>query len=111
LGGFNTRDRDYADLYRLLDLHNLVAIDVLTAISATAAHRGVAVRRLRPQLDGFAAIRQNSYAAWRRRQGQGFTSYPADFADLITRITAFSDPLLHGDTVTHWSAADNHWHT
>lgn len=46
LGDLNTRDRDYADLYRLLTLNNLDGDELTTALAATAAHRGIALKPL-----------------------------------------------------------------
>jgi hypothetical protein len=41
LGDLNTRDRDYADLYRLLRANILRADEVSAALEATAAHRQI----------------------------------------------------------------------
>ncbi|GIH73230.1 hypothetical protein Mth01_54830 [Sphaerimonospora thailandensis] len=40
LGDLNTRDRDYADLFRLVSLHDLDGGELTAALNATAAHRG-----------------------------------------------------------------------
>ncbi|MEV7300363.1 nucleotidyl transferase AbiEii/AbiGii toxin family protein [Streptomyces clavifer] len=46
LGDLNTRDRDYADLYRLLTLNNLNGEELAAALTATATHRGIELKPL-----------------------------------------------------------------
>ncbi|MET7456059.1 nucleotidyl transferase AbiEii/AbiGii toxin family protein [Streptomyces sp. NPDC005574] len=41
LGDLNTRDRDYGDLCRLLNLNDLDGQELTTALTATASHRGI----------------------------------------------------------------------
>ncbi|WP_370072071.1 nucleotidyl transferase AbiEii/AbiGii toxin family protein [Streptacidiphilus sp. MAP5-3] len=97
LGAFNTRDRDYADLYRLFTLHEFDSKGVASALDATAAHRGIRLQRLSPLLlPDYSERRQSSYAAWRRRQGPVATVYPERFGTVVEVVTAFADPLLDG---------------
>lgn len=69
LGDFNTRDRDYADLYRLISLNSLDGGELAAALTATAAHRGIELHLLSDSITDLGERRQTSYAAWRRRQG------------------------------------------
>lgn len=110
LGGLNTRDRDYADLCRLLTMHELESDTLRTALTATATHRGIKLQQLGPLLTGFADLRQSSYAAWRRRQGPAAGGYPARFSTVVELVTTFADPLLT-DSVTGrtWSPEALAW--
>jgi predicted nucleotidyltransferase component of viral defense system len=110
LGDLNTRDRDYADLYRLLTLNNLDGQELTAALAATAAHRGITLKPLSTAITDLAERRQTSYTAWRRRQGPSSASYPERFADVIRQVTTLADPLLTGDAATRiWHAATRTW--
>ncbi|MGH3314041.1 MAG: nucleotidyl transferase AbiEii/AbiGii toxin family protein [Streptomyces sp.] len=110
LGDLNTRDRDYADLYRLLSLNNLDGGELTAALAATAAHRGITLKPLSTSITDLAERRQTAYAAWRRRQGSAATSYPELFTDVIRQVTSFADPLLAGKATTHsWDTATGAW--
>ncbi|MFC5956851.1 nucleotidyl transferase AbiEii/AbiGii toxin family protein [Streptomyces pratens] len=60
LGDLNTRDRDYADLYRLLTLNNLDGQELTTALTATATHRGITLKPLSVAITDLAERRQTS---------------------------------------------------
>lgn len=110
LGDLNTRDRDYADLYRLLTLNNLDGDELTTALAATAAHRGIALKPLTTAITDLAEHRQASYTAWRRRQGPASTGLPERFTDVVMQVTAFADPLLTGNATHHtWDATARAW--
>ncbi|MDX6329757.1 MAG: hypothetical protein QOI83_2140 [Streptomycetaceae bacterium] len=110
LGDLNTRDRDYADLYRLLTLNNLDGQELTTALAATAAHRSITLKPLSTAITDLAERRQSSYTAWRRRQGPAATGYPERFTDVVQQVTAFAEPLLTGDAAARtWNAATVTW--
>ncbi|WP_030546469.1 nucleotidyl transferase AbiEii/AbiGii toxin family protein [Streptomyces albus] len=110
LGDLNTRDRDYADLYRLLTLNNLDGEELATALTATAAHRGIELRPLSSVITGLAERRQSSYAAWRRRQKPSQGGYPEHFTDVVNLVVAFADPLLTGTVITgSWNSSATMW--
>jgi predicted nucleotidyltransferase component of viral defense system len=110
LGGLNTRDRDYADLYRLLSLHELDADALAPALAATATHRGIDLQPLGPLLDGFTERRQASYAAWRIRQSTAAASYPELFDVVVDTVTSFADPLLTGSVPGRtWRPQGRNW--
>lgn len=90
----NTRDRDYADLYRLIMLHTVTRDGVRTALLRTATHRGVRLIPLSEAVGTRPALRQNSYTAWLARQGQDAVSYPESFAEVVSLVCAFADPLV-----------------
>ncbi|MCE7080175.1 nucleotidyl transferase AbiEii/AbiGii toxin family protein [Streptomyces sp. ST2-7A] len=110
LGDLNTRDRDYADLYRLLTLNDLDGQELTTALAATAAHRDIPLEPLSNAITDLAERRQTSYTAWRRRQGPAANDYPEHFTDVVRQVIAFADPLVTGDTPTRtWNAATRAW--
>ncbi|RCG28213.1 nucleotidyl transferase AbiEii/AbiGii toxin family protein [Sphaerisporangium album] len=97
LGDLNTRERDYADLYRLTTLHVLDGGELTAALAATAGHRGITLRPLTASITDLGERRQTSYAAWRRRQGTAGTGYPDRFSDVVELVIAFADPVLVGE--------------
>jgi hypothetical protein len=110
LGDLNTRDRDYADLYRLLTLNNLNGEELVEALTATAAHRCIELKPLSAAITDLAERRQPSYAAWRRRQGPSPTDYPERFTDVVALVVAFADPLLTGTGITRtWNSSASTW--
>ncbi|MFF0310990.1 nucleotidyl transferase AbiEii/AbiGii toxin family protein [Streptosporangium sp. NPDC004379] len=110
LGDLNTRERDYADLYRLVTLHELDGGELTTALTATAEHRGIPLRSLTSSITDLGKRRQSPYAAWRRRQGVAAKGYPDLFSDVVSIVTAFADPLLIGDAaVLTWHPESNAW--
>ncbi|MFD3625696.1 nucleotidyl transferase AbiEii/AbiGii toxin family protein [Streptomyces sp. NPDC058698] len=91
LGDLNTRDRDYADLYRLLTLNNLNGEELAAALTATATHRGIELKPLSAAITDLAERRQSSYAAWRRRQGPSSAGYPNLFTDVVGLASRFHE--------------------
>lgn len=96
LGDLNTRDRDYADLHRLITQNTLDGTELAEALAATAAHRSIPLRTLSASVSDLAEVRQSSYAAWRRRQGPAASEYPELFKTVVAGLIAFADPLLAG---------------
>src|SRR4051794_20449090 len=110
LGDANTRDRDYAYLYRLIIRHDLAGSALRDALRTTAAYRNIQLRPLTEVLNTLVERRQNAYAAWRRRQGTEQAAYPERIRDVVTTVTAFADPLLHhGPVPGNWSSTDRRW--
>jgi hypothetical protein len=103
LGDANTRDRDYADLYRLITTHDMSGSTLTLAINRTAAYRGIALRPMSQAISTLAARRQGSYTAWRGKQGGDAIAYPRDFAEIVTTVISFADALLAGE------AAEKRW--
>jgi hypothetical protein len=63
-------------------------------------------------LDGYAAIGQPGWAAWRTRL-QLADLLPGSFSEVLTAAITFADPILVGtiaDTAT-WSPIDRSWNT
>jgi len=110
LGDLNTRERDYADLYRLVTLHTLDGGELTEALTSTARHRGIPLRTLTSSITDLGERRQSSYTAWLRRQGTASSGYPDLFAHVIALVTAFADPLLAGKAVTlSWHPKSGMW--
>jgi hypothetical protein len=110
LGGLSTRDRDWADLWRLTGAHDLDGDTVTLALRRTCAHRAVPVRGLADAAAGIPQRRQAAYAAWRRRQATAELAYPASMAEVVQTVVAFADPpLLGGVSGMTWHAAGREW--
>lgn len=110
LGDFNTRDRDYADLFRLISLHDLDGGELTAALNATAEHRGISLKPLSTSISDLAGRRQSSYAAWRRRQGSAASGYPERFIHALDLVRTFADPLLSGEVaLRRWIAGKGTW--
>jgi hypothetical protein len=110
LGDLNTRDRDYADLYRLLSLNDLDGKELTTALAATTTHRSIALRPLSAAITDLAERRQFSYTAWRRRQESEAAHYPESFTAVVELVRSFADPLVTGQaSAQHWNASQSAW--
>jgi hypothetical protein len=96
LGDLNTRDRDYADLHQLITRHHLDGDELTAALCNTADHRGIQLRPLSEAISDLPNQRQASYTAWRRRQGRAAENHPETFAELVSAVITFADPLANG---------------
>jgi hypothetical protein len=55
-------------------------------------------------------LEQASYTAWRQRQGPAAENHPANFADIVTTVTTFADPLVTGAARSRtWDPATRAW--
>ncbi|MEU4410115.1 nucleotidyl transferase AbiEii/AbiGii toxin family protein [Streptosporangium sp. NPDC023963] len=110
LGDINTRERDYADLYRIVTLNTLDGGELTEALTATAGHRGIPLRSLTSSITDLGERRQSSYTAWRRRQRTAASGYPEQFTHVVDLVAAFADPLLAGEAATlTWHAKPGAW--
>lgn len=108
-GTANTRWRDFADIYMLTGAHAVSGSEARQAISNVANHRSVALRPLRPVHDGYAAIGQARWIAWRRRQMLD-SHLPEQFHATLVAVWTFADPLLATDeTVGTWDQQARQW--
>jgi hypothetical protein len=107
-GTANTRWRDFGDVYVLSGIHPVTVDALRAAVSTVAAHRGVSLAPLKVVLDGYEAIAQSRYAAWRRRHRRD--ELPAVFADLLSAVINFADPVLAGHlTEATWEPERRAW--
>ncbi len=101
-GTASTRWRDFADIYLLSQNRPIDGGGLAAAIRTVAEYRQVELQQLTHVLDGYAAIAQQKWAAWRRKQ-QLDDRLPSNFAEIIDAVIAFGDPVVSG------SAADLTW--
>ena len=90
-GTANTRWRDFVDIAAL----SRTAINTQTlaeSIRRVADHRSTPIATLADTLNGYADIAQPRWAAWRRKQQLQSTA--EEFAELLTEVVAFADPIL-----------------
>lgn len=110
LGDLNTRERDWADVWRLTGIHDIDAGLMYKALDRTASYRGVELLPVSRVIQQLPLRRQNAYEAWRRRQLADSGSYPEDFTDIVRGVTLFADPLITGEaTSQRWDAASRAW--
>jgi predicted nucleotidyltransferase component of viral defense system len=110
LGDLNTRDRDWADLWRLTGVHDMSGDILRSALVRTAAYRGSPLRQLSEVVVRLPHLRQDSYTAWRRRQTATALAYPEDFANLVQHVITFADPLISDQVGNrYWYAARRTW--
>ena len=107
-GTVNTRWRDFADVWALSGRHPVNGDEVQTALSVVAEHRRVQLARLADVLDGYAALAQGRWWAWRRKQQM--LDQPEQFNDLLQAVIAFADPALTGQVRgLTWNPTSRQW--
>ena len=88
----STRWRDYVDIVTL-SAAGLDRQALLDASHAVADYRGVKLEPIEPLMDGYGAIGQAQWAAWRRKEGLE-QMCEADLDDQIARVAAVLDPVF-----------------
>ncbi len=110
LGDLNTRERDWADVWRLTSRHDVAGASLRSAIEQTAAHRQITLRPLSDVIETLPERRTRAYQAWRRKQSVDRDTYPTTFAEIVTSVTAFADPILHDSAPSAtWSSRTRAW--
>lgn len=110
LGEINTRERDWADIWRLTGGHDLDGGTLFAAVQRTAQYRGISLVPLSSQIGSLVDSRSGNYRTWRRRQGAEIDSYPEDFGTLIDDVLGFADPLLIGRAEnSRWNSRTRTW--
>ena len=108
-GVANTRWRDFSDIYVLARRHDIEGTELTSAIRRVAQYRQVGRVPLNRVLDGYAALAQQRWAAWRRKHRLG-DRLPEQFGDVLTGVTAFADPGIDGTAAGHtWKADERTW--
>ncbi len=106
---FNTRWRDFADLYLLSRRHPVNGAALGESIEQVAMHRRVERLPLATVLDGYGAIGQTRWAAWRRRQHLE-DRLPEQFDDLVAAVVALADPAILGEAEGRmWEPGPGSW--
>jgi hypothetical protein len=90
-GTANTRWRDFVDIAALAHT-NIDTGTLAESITRVAQHRATPIATLAEALDGYADLAQSKWVAWRRKQRLADT--PSEFADLLTDVVTFADPIL-----------------
>lgn len=105
----NTRWRDFADLYLLAAHHSVSADELLESIARVATHRQVVMLPLAAVLAGYEQFGQAKWFAWRNKQHLD-DRLPAKFAQVLTAIQSFADPLLGRQVIGRsWDPDSNRW--
>ena len=107
----STRWRDFADIYLLTGQHRLVADDIRAAINKVSTYRNTEMDPLRPVLDGYPALAQAKWHAWRTRQNLE-DRLPGDFHDVLESVFVFTDGLFDITGTSQadiWSPGDRTW--
>jgi replication initiator protein RepSA/nucleotidyltransferase AbiEii toxin of type IV toxin-antitoxin system len=105
LGDLNTRERGWADVWRLSGAHDLDGTTIHAALINTATYRGISLQPLSQVIGTLRTRRQRPYAAWLARQA-ATGGYPADFGVLVDAVITFADPPLDGRSAGKSEAAD-----
>ena len=107
----STRWRDFADIYLLTGQHRLIAGDTRAAVNKVSTHRNAEMGPLRPVLDGYPAVAQAKWHAWRTRQNLE-DRLPADFHEVLESVFVFTDGLFDTTRTSQadiWSPGDRTW--
>jgi hypothetical protein len=108
-GTASTRWRDFADMYTLARRHAIDGTELGASIREVARHRGTQLTPLSRTLDGYDAIGQERWEAWRRKQ-QLEDRLPRSFGDVIAAVIAFADPAIAGTSDGQsWAPATGQW--
>lgn len=107
-GPANTRWRDFADIYTLARVHSVPADDLAVSLNAVAEYRRVVLKPLLPALERMPQVAQSKWRAWRTRV-QRVHELPEQFADLLSDVSAFADPVLAQSAAGAWDPASRRW--
>lgn len=109
-GTTSTRWRDFVDVRSLARAYSYRAVDLRGAASAVAAHRQVDLGPIGPVTEGYGAVAQARWAAWRRRNAladAALAAFDAQLADVL----AFIDPVYSGAAAdeARWDPDEYRW--
>jgi hypothetical protein len=108
-GTASTRWRDFADMYALARRHPVDGAELSTSIREVARHRGTRLALLSKALDGYGAIGQQRWEAWRRKQRLD-DRLPGQFSDVVAAVVAFADPAITGKSDGQsWDPTTGEW--
>lgn len=94
-GTTSTRWRDLMDVASLASRFEFQASAIRTASQQVASHRETELGSLRELLEGYGAVGQPKWAAWRRK-GKLEELCEANLDDQVERIIGFIDPVFSG---------------
>jgi hypothetical protein len=108
-GTASTRWRDFADVYALTRHHTVDGAGLGTSIRQVARHRDTRLAPLSDVLDGYGAIGQQRWGAWRRKQRLD-DRLPGQFSEVVAAVVAFADPAITGTSEGQsWDPATGEW--
>lgn len=107
-GVANTRWRDFADVYTLVGLHPVDAGELHASLETVAEYRTVDLSALLPTLHPMREGAQQKYRAWRTRSHRE-AELPASFADVLTAVAGFADPVLASAATGTWNPQRHIW--
>jgi len=82
-------------MYMLARRHPVDGTELGASIREVAGHRGTRLEPLSGTLDGYGAIGQQRWDAWRRKQRLE-DRLPGQFGDVIAAVVAFADLAITG---------------
>lgn len=91
----STRWRDYVDIVRLAQTHELDLVELRRSAEAVARYREVELRPIAEVVDGYGAVGQAKWAGWRRSQQVEEITEP-DLDAQMTHVAAALDPVFSG---------------
>lgn len=110
-GEANTRDRDWADLWRLSGIHTISGAGLTDALRRTAHYRQVKLQPLSSRIGALADLRATPYRRWRNQQGADGEAYLAEFVEVVGQVLSFADPALEGAIGgKSWEPQRRKWH-
>ena len=108
-GTANTRWRDFVDIYTLVQKHDIESRTLRESLLRVAEFRAVALTSLKLVLAGFAAIAQQRWLAWLKKQRLAST-VPGDFSVVLDLVVTFADPAIAGEYAAGtWDSATRRW--
>lgn len=108
-GTANTRWRDFVDVYSLVRRHSIDGETFRKALLRVAEHRDVTLVSLKVVLSGYAAIAQQRWQAWLKKQ-RIESRIPSAFSDVLDVVVLFADPAIAGElTATAWDPVEQRW--
>jgi len=91
----STRWRDYVDIVRLAEQHDLDQELLIQSSQAVARYRGVALTHIGPSVAGYGEIAQAKWAAWRRKESVEDIC-EALLDDQMVKVADVLDPVFGG---------------
>lgn len=107
-GPTSTRWRDFADVYALSSRHPVEGKEFAGSLERVAVFRGAALVPLAHVLRDWLGTPPPAWRTWRRNQL--LDGVPTDFADVLTGVITFADPVLtRGAVGSTWEPATRSW--
>lgn len=92
----STRWRDFVDIVQLAAHHDIDEEQLLESARAVARYRRVEPVPIPPLVEGYGAVGQTRWKAWRRKEGFEDIS-EADLDDQMAKVAEVIDPVFsHG---------------